>query len=115
MTNYIKYYPVGNGDQALISVKEDNYQTNILVDCNIKSSIDDTQFDGKADLLKELKKRKICDVDDASYVDVFILTHGDQDHLLGFENNFYQGSPSDFKKKHKEDGKIFIDVFHCVG
>jgi hypothetical protein len=110
----IKYYPVCNGDQGLLSVDENGYTTNILVDCNIRESCkgdtDETQCDVKADLLQELKKKKVKDVDNVPYVDVFILTHGDDDHLHGFETNFYQGAPADFKKKHKDDGRIFIDV-----
>lgn len=114
MSSKITFYPVDNGDQSLISVEEGNYTTNILVDCNIretsKGDSDPTQFDVKADLLSTLKKRKVNDVDAVSYVDIFILTHGDDDHLHGFEKNFYQGNPKDYKKKNKDSGEILIDV-----
>ncbi len=114
MASQIKHYPVDNGDQGLISVEENSYTTNIMVDCNIRESSkgkdNPEQYDVKADLIKTLKKRKVNDVEDVSYVDIFILTHGDEDHLLGFENNFYQGDPKSYKKKNKEDGQILIDV-----
>lgn len=114
MANQIKYYPVDNGDQSLITVDENNYTTTILVDCNIRESSkgdsDPTQFDVKSDLLVSIKKRKVNDVDAVPYLDVFILTHGDDDHLRGFENNFYQGDPKNYKKKNKDDGQILIDV-----
>jgi hypothetical protein len=112
--NQIKYYPVDNGDQGLITIEENNYTTNILVDCNIRESCkgdsDPTQFDVKCDLIASLKKRKVNDVEAAPYVDIFILTHGDEDHLLGFEKNFYQGDPKKYSKKDKENEKVLIDV-----
>jgi hypothetical protein len=108
MDSQIKYNPVGNGDQSLISIYENNYITNILVDCNIRESCkenNDSQFDVKADLIKSLNKRN-----GMSFVDVFILTHGDQDHCRGFEKNFYQGDPKNFKEANKKNEEIFIDV-----
>lgn len=114
MPSQIKYYPVDNGDQALISVFENSYTTNILVDCRIRESskgaANPEQFDVKADLLNSLGKRKVNDVEQAPYVDIFILTHGDDDHLHGFETNFYQGDPKNYKARHKENGEILIDV-----
>jgi len=114
MSSQIKYCPVDNGDQSLISVEEAGYTTNILVDCNIRESAkgetDPTQFDTKADLISTLKKKKVNEIDAVSYVDIFILTHGDDDHLHGFEKNFYQGDPKNYKKKNKEEEEILIDV-----
>lgn len=114
MANQIKYYPVDNGDQSLITVEENNLTTTILVDCNIRESskgdTDQTQFDVKADLLASIKKRKVNEVESVPYVDIFILTHGDDDHVHGFQCNFYQGDPKDYKKKNKDDGEVMIDV-----
>lgn len=114
MGNQIKYYPVDNGDQTLISVEENKYTTHILVDCNIrvscKGDTDPTQFDVNADLQASLKKKKVNDVDAVPFVDMFILTHGDEDHLLGFEENFYQGDPKNYKKKNKDACEILIDT-----
>jgi hypothetical protein len=114
MPSQIKYYPVDNGDQTLITVEENNYTTSILVDCNIRESCkgdtEPEQFDVKADLLDSIKKRKVQDVEAVPYLDVFILTHGDDDHLHGFKSNFYQGDPKQYKKKNKENEEILIDV-----
>lgn len=114
MASQIKYYPVDNGDQSLISVEEKDYTTNILVDCRIretsKDSANDEQYDVKADMLKTLKTRKLNEVDGVSYADIFILTHGDDDHLHGFEANFYQGDPKNYRKKNFENGEILLDV-----
>lgn len=114
MASKIKYYPVDNGDQSLISIEENNYTTTILVDCNIRESSkgnsDPTQFDAKADLLGSIKKRKVNDVEGVPYVDIFILTHGDDDHLHGYEKNFYQGDPKNYKQKNKDNDEILVDT-----
>ncbi len=114
MASKIKYSPVGNGDQQLMTIEEDKELTFILVDCNIRESCkgtdDDTQFDVKADLLSDLPKRTVNDILGVSSLDVFILTHGDCDHLRGFETNFYQGDPTKFKKSNKDAEEIFIDT-----
>lgn len=114
MPSQIKYYPVDNGDQSLISIEEKNYTTNILVDCNIRESSkgddDPTQFDVKSDLLVSLKKRTVNGIANVPYTDIFILTHGDDDHLHGFQNNFYQGNPNSYKQSNKDAGEILIDV-----
>lgn len=114
MNSTIKYYPVDNGDQTLISVVEDGNLTNILVDSNIRDSCKDgknsEQYDVKSDLVKSLNLRTVNDVKNVPYLDVFILTHGDDDHLHGFECNFYQGDPKNYSKKNLENGEILIDV-----
>jgi hypothetical protein len=103
----IKYYPVDNGDQSLITLEDG---TTILVDCKIRESSkgeeNKEQFDVHADLLKSLKK----DSNGIPFVDVFILTHGDQDHCLGFKTNFYQGDPSKYSDKDKKNNLIRVDA-----
>ena len=102
----IKYYPVKNGDMSLITLDD---KTTILIDCNIKNASkdenDDTAYDVKKDLLNSIQYR-----DDAPYVDVFILTHGDLDHCLGFKDNFYQGDPKKYSKWDKENELIMMDA-----
>lgn len=105
-TATIKYYPVGNGDCSLLTLGD---STTLLIDCNIRESskgdADDTKFDVKADLLASLKKR----TNDAPFVDVFVLTHGDRDHCHGFAKNFYQGDPAKYSKTDQEDYLIIMD------
>ena len=114
MPSQIKYYPVDNGDQTMISIEENSYTTRILVDCNMreasKGDKNPEQYDVKADVLKILGKREHNGIKDVAYIDVFILTHGDEDHLLGFEKNFYQGDPKNYKQANKDNGEILIDV-----
>ncbi|UEG49365.1 hypothetical protein LK994_12055 [Ferruginibacter lapsinanis] len=105
MDNKIKYYPVDNGDNSLI-ILEDG--TSILVDCDIRqSSVDSTDpliFDVKKDLLSSIKKR-----DKNPFVDIFILTHGDEDHCRGFRKHFYQGDPKKYSEKNRDANEIIID------
>jgi hypothetical protein len=102
----ITYFPVGNGDTSLIRLSDD---ANILIDCNItnKSKEDDEEkwYDLKDYLLKVLKK----DEKGTNHIDLFILTHPDQDHCLGFEDNFYIGDPKKFLNSANKDKKILID------
>jgi len=101
----IKIYPVGNGDMSLITLKDD---TTILIDCNIRESSKDekdhSQYDVKKDLLKSIQKR-----DGKPYVDVFNLSHPDEDHCRGYRNNFYTGNPDDYKDENIENDEVIID------
>jgi hypothetical protein len=101
----IIHYPVGNGDATLIRLDDG---LTILIDCNIREATDssgnDTVYDVKADLLEQLR-----DEDGVPHLDVFILTHPDLDHCRGYTRDFYQGDPTKYGKKDKEDQKIIID------
>lgn len=105
MKDQIKYYPVGNGDQSLITLKD---ETTVLVDCNIRqASVNNTDpeiYDVKKNLLKSIKKR-----DNNPYIDVFILTHGDCDHCRGYKTHFYQGDPKKYAKKNRKADEIIVD------
>lgn len=105
MKKTVKFYPVGNGDQSLITTSEG---VTIMVDCNIRQasigSTDPLIYDVKADLLKSIRKRE-----NNPYIDVFILTHGDCDHCRGFSEHFYQGDPKKYSNNDREAGRILID------
>ena len=102
----IKYYPVDNGDCTLLTLGDG---TTMLVDCNIRETAagdtDDTKFDVKQDLLASLKRN----ASDNPLVDVFVLTHGDQDHCRGFSKNFYQGDPTKYTAEDRKAGRILIE------
>jgi hypothetical protein len=102
----IKYYPVRNGDMSLLTLED---KTTILVDCNIKvASQDDNDksvYDVKKDLLDSIQYR-----DENPYLDVFILTHGDEDHCLGYKDHFYQGDPTKYSDSDKDNNLIIIDT-----
>lgn len=105
MAYKIKYYQVGNGDQSIIILDDD---TTIQVDCNIRQAAhDDDQkncYNVKKDLLNVCKKRN-----GNYFLDVFILTHGDLDHIRGFEKNYYQGDPAKYNNQNRENNEIIID------
>lgn len=98
----LKFYPVDNGDNVLIKLRD---STTILIDCNIREGEETDAgnkiFDVKGDLNEMLQKRN-----GKPYLDLFMLTHGDQDHCRGAAKNFYLGAPEDFEG---EDDEIFID------
>ena len=103
--NYIKFYPVDNGDSSMITLSGG---MTILVDCNIRQasigSTDPAIFDVRKDILQSIKRRN-----GIPYTDVFILTHGDCDHCRGFKQNFYQGNPDNYSAEDKKAEKIMID------
>ncbi len=101
-----------NGDTALIQATDGAYTTNIIVDCNIRNeslgSQDPAMYDVKAHLLRSLNRRMINGISNVPYADVFILTHGDIDHVRGFEQHFYQGDPRLYSQRNKDAGEIII-------
>ena len=84
--NKIKYYPVNDGDTSLITLKDN---TTILIDCNMRQGESDSGenniYNVKGDLIKSIQKRN-----KNPFIDLFILSHPDKDHCLGFKNNFYR-------------------------
>lgn len=87
MTPSIEVFPVGNGDMTLITTA--NGKT-ILIDCYRKSGAD-------YDYLEErLKDSLNTDDKGRHYVDVFVQTHPDKDHITGFSAMFYRGNPEDW-------------------
>jgi hypothetical protein len=99
----IKFYPVDNGDTTLIKLKNN---TTILFDCKIrtgdKNSSNYDIYDVKKDLLENLEKRN-----GTPCLDMFVLTHPDEDHCLGFEKHFYSGDPDEYNDDDNEE--IIID------
>jgi hypothetical protein len=115
MEHLIKFYPVDNGDTSLITLID---KTTILIDCKIRegeeTNVGNKIFPVKEDLLESLqRKNKI------PYLDLFIVTHSDEDHCLGFEKNFYRGDPDNYSESNLKDNQIIVDelwvssmVFH---
>ena len=106
----ITFFPVGNGGMTLIRLNDglyDSLKTTILIDINIRdvsSSEDDI-----CDVAQELRDRLPIDSKKRPYVDAFILTHHDDDHISGFKENFHVGSLDDYKvPKDDETPKIVI-------
>lgn len=99
MSAKITFYPVGNGDMALITL--DNGQ-NILIDVNIRASADGEDEDVH-DVARDLKDRLPRDDDDRPYVDAFLISHPDVDHVSGLRNHFHLGPPDEYPDDEGED------------
>jgi hypothetical protein len=86
MPGEVCYYPVRNGDTTLITTPSGE---RVLVDC--KFIDEDPPYDVRSDLTDRLDERE-----GRPYLPAFILTHGDEDHCLGFERAFHTGPPSEY-------------------
>lgn len=106
MSAKVTFFPVGNGDMTLITLIDD---TNILIDVKIRAAADDPD-DDTCDVAAELRKRIKTDDKGRPYVDVFVLSHPDEDHCTGLQKHFHLGKPEDYKDEPPEgaEKKIFI-------
>lgn len=112
MATKITFFPVGNGDMTLIAL-EDSVGTTILVDCNIRAAADDPD-DATRDVAADLRQRLKTDKNGRPYVDVFLSTHPDKDHITGLRKHFYLGAPADYgddKKPAKEKRIVIREVW----
>lgn len=95
----IKFYPVDNGDTVLIKVDK----TTIQIDANIRDN--DDCYDVMEDLLNELS----IDGEGIYHLDLFMLTHPDEDHCRGIDTNYYLGDPDRYSDADKDDDLVIID------
>jgi len=100
----IIFYPVDNGNMILLKLED---KTTILIDINIRKKSHDDCAEEFYDVLSHLKNN--LEKDNGRYfVDAFILTHLDLDHISGLEDNFYLGDIDNYKELDKKDEKIII-------
>ena len=99
----IIFYPVDNGNMILLKL-EDN--TTILVDINVRKKSSDKNEKDFYDVISHLKENLEKDSEGRYFVDAFILTHLDYDHIAGLEDNFYLGDIDKYNDENKE--KIII-------
>jgi hypothetical protein len=101
----IKFYPVDNGDTTLITLIDN---TTILIDCKIRESEENSEgnkiYKVKDDLVSSLQKKS-----NNLHLDLFIVTHPDEDHCLGFEKHFFQGDPESYGETNRKKEEIIID------
>lgn len=102
----IKYYPVENGDTSLITLSD---ETKILIDINITNDSTNEDEEERYDVLRDLLDNELKKSNKKPFVDVFILTHPDNDHCRGYEKYFFQGNPNDYSDKDKEAELIIIN------
>ena len=101
MSASIIFFPVSNGDMTLARLN--NGQT-ILIDSNIRGAAGD-EDDGTPDVASELRDRLKRDAKGRLYVDVFLLSHPDRDHVSGLRNHFHLGPLDEWSE---DDDKICI-------
>jgi len=103
--NRITFFACDNGDASLIEA----HGWTIMTDINYR---DDATDDDKEEILDFAPKvRNACDDD---HLDVFVLTHPDEDHLRGFGEVFHLGTPDDHDADPAEGPvKIVVDEIWC--
>jgi hypothetical protein len=101
MTASITFFPVGNGDMTL--VKFDNDQK-LLIDLNVSKAADSDNED-VPDVMADLRSRLTRDGKGRLFVDGFLLSHPDKDHICGLVNHFHLGPLNEWDK---DDDKIVI-------
>ena len=84
-------------------IQLDNGQT-ILVDIHVRTAADD-QDDETPDVMADLRSRLNQDGQGRLYVDAFLLSHPDKDHICGLANHFHLGSPAQWDA---DEDKILI-------
>lgn len=95
------HFQVGNGDMALIELESGR---RILVDINIRSAAD-CDDDETPDVASQLRSILSRDENERLFVDAFLLTHPDSDHIRGLETHFHLGPLSEW---NEDDDKIVI-------
>lgn len=101
MSAKTSHFKVDNGDMTLVEFESGR---RLLVDIKIRVAADDPD-DETPDVGKQLRDRLVRDAEGRLFVDAFLLTHPDQDHIGGLQAHFHLGSPADWKKA---DDKIII-------
>ena len=107
----ITYFPVGNGDTSLMTLPDSNSDKTlrILLDCNLRQAKTDSGGNDIFDVEAYIKEVLARDPEGHVHLDVFILTHADEDHCRGFKRVFYQGDPAKFSKSDAEADLIIVD------
>lgn len=101
----ITFFPVGNGDTSLITLAD---KTSLLIDLNVTQASSDKDEPSSYDVHEHLLRELPRDAEDRPYLDVFVVTHADQDHVRGVDALFYFGPPAKYSKKDKAAGRILV-------
>ncbi|MBJ6724190.1 ComEC/Rec2 family competence protein [Geomesophilobacter sediminis] len=108
MSAKVTFFPVANGDMTLIILNDTN-ETSILIDVNIRCAADDPE-DDTCDVANQLRTRLKTDDKGRPYVDVFVLSHPDQDHCSGLQKHFHLGKLDDYKYEPPEGEELKIVI-----
>ena len=101
--NQITFFACDNGDASL-------FETNgITIMTDINYRVSEIEKDASLDFAPKI--RKACEDD---RLNIFILTHPDEDHLRGFDEVFHVGKPEDREDDPDEgDVRILVDEIWC--
>ena len=104
--NRITFFACGNGDASLIEA----HGKTIMTDINYRANdAQDDENDQVPDFAPKI--RTACDND---ALDIFVLTHPDEDHLRGFGEVFHLGAPGDRDDDPDEgDVKVIVNEIWC--
>lgn len=103
----ITFYPVGNGSMTLIEIFS-NPKRVILFDMNIKDAADDDSDKETFDVASDLRKRLPEDLEGRPYVDVFIHSHADDDHILGVRKHFHLAEAAEWQEPAENDDPMIL-------
>lgn len=104
----ITFFPVDCGDMTLVQLA-DTTGTTLMIDINIRSDADDPKTD-TPDVAKDLRARLKRDAKGRPFVDAFLLSHPDSDHIRGLEKHFHLGPLSDYADDKKPDAEKKIVI-----
>lgn len=92
MTASITFFPAGNGDMTLVTFDNDQ---KLLIDLLARKAADDPD-DETPDVMTDLRDRLTRDEKGRLFVDGFLLSHPDKDHICGVETHFHLGPREDW-------------------
>lgn len=102
--NRITFFAVDNGDAVLLEA----HGYTIMTDIKYRAACADEDNNEVNDFGPII--RTACDHD---RMDIFVLTHPDEDHLLGFGEIFHLGDPTDRDDDPEDDVKLIVDEIWC--
>jgi hypothetical protein len=104
----ITFFPVDCGDMTLVQLA-DTAGSTLMIDINIRADAGDPNTTTR-DVAKDLRSRLKRDDKGRPYVDAFLLSHPDSDHIRGLEKHFHLGPLSDYADDKKPDAEKKIVI-----
>ncbi|ATW03228.1 MAG: hypothetical protein V7676_16860 [Parasphingorhabdus sp.] len=96
MTTSITFFPVCNGDMTLVTLDNDQ---KLLIDLHVRKAADD-EDDDTPDVMSQLRGELSRDEKGRLFVDGFLLSHPDKDHVCGLETHFHLGPPDEWDEDY---------------